>query len=55
MLKFNEPATDTTVPEPQRTSAAITPLEMRQTSFASGWRGYSREAVRSFQIGRAHV
>ena len=23
---------------------------MRQTTFASGWRGYSREAVRSFLV-----
>jgi cell division initiation protein len=47
MLSFTQSAADTTTPEPERTTA-ITPLEMRQTSFASGWRGYSREAVRSF-------
>ncbi len=35
--------------QPQR-ALAITPLEMRQTSFASGWRGYSREAVRAFLV-----
>jgi cell division initiation protein len=35
--------------QPQR-AMAITPLEMRQTSFASGWRGYSREAVRAFLV-----
>ena len=55
MLNFNEPATATApatpAPEPQRaSSAAITPLEMRQTNFAAGWRGYSREAVRSFLV-----
>src|ERR1041384_2390408 len=55
MLNFNEPAaTDTTdarptLPAPERTTP-ITPLEMRQTSFAPGWRGYSREAVRSFLV-----
>jgi cell division initiation protein len=56
MLNFNEPAaTDTPdaapapSPDPGRTTL-ITPLEMRQTSFASGWRGYSREAVRSFLV-----
>ena len=49
MLKFNEPATETTTPEPER-ATAITPLEMRQTTFASGWRGYSPEAVRSFLV-----
>jgi cell division initiation protein len=48
MLKFNEPAA-TTFPETERASA-ITPLEMRQTTFASGWRGYSREAVRAFLV-----
>jgi cell division initiation protein len=49
MLKFNEPATGTTTLEPER-ATAITPLEMRQTTFASGWRGYSPEAVRSFLV-----
>jgi len=49
MLKFNEPATETTTPELEP-ATAITPLEMRQTTFASGWRGYSREAVRSFLV-----
>ena len=49
MLKFNEPAAEETAPERERASA-ITPLEMRQTSFASGWRGYSREAVRTFLV-----
>jgi cell division initiation protein len=39
----------TAMPQPQR-AMAITPLEMRQTSFASGWRGYSREAVRAFLV-----
>ena len=34
----------------QRTRRSITPLDMRQTAFASGWRGYSREAVRSFLV-----
>jgi len=54
MLNFSEPAAEqaddaTAMPQPQR-AMAITPLEMRQTSFASGWRGYSREAVRSFLV-----
>ena len=49
MLNFNEAATETTTPETER-GTVITPLEMRQTSFASGWRGYSREAVRSFLV-----
>jgi cell division initiation protein len=58
MLNFNEPATtDTTEaaeampasPERGRTTA-ITPLEMRQTTFATGMRGYSRESVRSFLV-----
>ena len=49
MLKFNEAAAETITPEPGR-ATAITPLEMRQTSFASGWRGYSREAVRAFLV-----
>ena len=55
MLNFNEPATTDTAdtaaatPEPGR-SAAITPLEMRQTTFATGLRGYSRDAVRSFLV-----
>ena len=50
MLNFNEPTAETTTaPEPAR-GAAITPLEMRQTTFASGWRGYSREAVRTFLV-----
>jgi cell division initiation protein len=48
MLKFNEPATD--APSESERATAITPLEMRQTSFATGWRGYSREAVRSFLV-----
>jgi len=48
MLKFNEPATETTTPEPERGALPITPLEMRQTTFASGWRGYVPDAVRSF-------
>jgi cell division initiation protein len=51
MLKFNEPtpaeSTPESAPEHGR-RLAITPLEMRQTSFASGWRGYSRDAVRTF-------
>jgi cell division initiation protein len=50
MLKFNEAAAiETFTPESER-AAAITPLEMRQTTFATGWRGYSREAVRSFLV-----
>ena len=49
MLNVNEAARETTTPEPER-ATAITPLEMRQTTFASGWRGYSREAVRSFLV-----
>jgi cell division initiation protein len=49
MLNFSESATETPSGEPER-GTAITPLEMRQTSFASGWRGYSREAVRSFLV-----
>jgi cell division initiation protein len=49
MLKFNEPTVVEDTPESGRASA-ITPLEMRQTSFASGWRGYSREAVRTFLV-----
>src|SRR5687767_8808399 len=51
MLNFNEPAstTDESAIAPARPSA-ITPLDMRQTSFASGWRGYSRPAVRTFLI-----
>jgi cell division initiation protein len=48
MLNFNESATAATS-EPER-GTAITPLEMRQTTFASGWRGYSREAVRAFLV-----
>jgi cell division initiation protein len=55
MLNFNEPAaTDTPDAAPASSPTlgrtTITPLEMRQTSFASGWRGYSREAVRSFLV-----
>ena len=49
MLNVNQPTTDITSPESER-ATAITPLEMRQTTFASGWRGYSREAVRSFLV-----
>ena len=50
MLNVNESAaTETRTLEPER-ATAITPLEMRQTTFASGWRGYSREAVRSFLV-----
>jgi cell division initiation protein len=49
MLKFHEAAADVTTPDAERVTA-ITPLEMRQTSFASGWRGYSREAVRAFLV-----
>ena len=48
MLKFNEPAAETVTPSER--SSTITPLEMRQTSFASGWRGYAREAVRTFLV-----
>ena len=51
MLNFSQPpAADTTTPEPERGATVITPLEMRQTTFTSGWRGYSREAVRSFLV-----
>src|SRR5689334_12960705 len=55
MLNFNETAAATETadapasPHSER-ATAITPLEMRQTTFASGWRGYSREAVRSFLV-----
>ena len=54
MLNFSEPAAAhadeaAALPQPER-ALAITPLEMRQTSFANGWRGYSREAVRSFLV-----
>jgi len=50
MLNFNEPtATETPTPESER-ATAITPLEMRQTTFAAGWCGYSREAVRTFLV-----
>ena len=50
MLNFNgSSAADAATPEPER-ATAITPLEMRQTTFATGWRGYSREAVRSFLV-----
>ena len=49
MLNVNQPTTDITSPESER-ATAITPLEMRQTTFASGWRGYSPEAVRSFLV-----
>ena len=50
MLNFNESAaTETSTPAAER-AIAITPLEMRQTTFATGWRGYSREAVRSFLV-----
>ena len=54
MLNFNQPAATATADAPASPDAeratAITPLEMRQTTFASGWRGYSREAVRSFLV-----
>ena len=55
MLNFSQPAAthtdDAAVAAPRSERAmAITPLEMRQTSFASGWRGYSREAVRAFLV-----
>ena len=49
MLNVNQPTTDITSPVSER-ATPITPLEMRQTSFAYGWRGYSREAVRSFLV-----
>jgi cell division initiation protein len=45
MLQFNQRAETTTDPE---RALPITPLEMRQTTFAQGWRGYSQEAVRAF-------
>ena len=48
MLKFNEPATETVTASER--SSTITPLEMRQTTFASGWRGYAPEAVRTFLV-----
>jgi cell division initiation protein len=54
MLNFNQPAAtpadDAAAPPQPGRGPAITPLEMRQTSFANGWRGYSREAVRSFLV-----
>jgi len=50
MLNVNQHATETPTPEPNRGALPITPLEMRQTTFATGWRGYSREAVRSFLV-----
>ena len=49
MLNFNEPTAVETTPQSGRASA-ITPLEMRQTMFASGWRGYSPQAVRTFLV-----
>jgi len=54
MLNFSQSAAAhageaTALPQQER-ATAITPLEMRQTSFANGWRGYSREAVRSFLV-----
>jgi cell division initiation protein len=52
MLNFDETTaatSDASVAAPERASA-ITPLDMRQTSFTSGWRGYSRQAVRTFLI-----
>ncbi len=52
MLNFNDPATPATgnaSATPERPSA-ITPLDMRQTTFAVGWRGYAREPVRTFLI-----
>jgi cell division initiation protein len=42
-----EPFTPT--PIAQRHST-ITPLDMRQTTFKTAWRGYSREAVRTFLV-----
>ena len=45
MLQFNQRAGTTIDPE---RALPITPLEMRQTTFAQGWRGYSQEAVRAF-------
>ena len=54
MFNVNQPAAtqgdDATEPQQPQRALAITPLEMRQTSFANGWRGYSREAVRSFLV-----
>ena len=50
MFNVNQPATETATPEPERGALPITPLEMRQTTFATGWRGYSHEAVRSFLV-----
>ena len=50
MLNVNQAATEMTTPEPERGALPITPLEMRQTSFATGWRGYARESVRSFLV-----
>ena len=51
MLKLEEttaaPLT-TSLAEAERSS--ISPLDMRQTTFASGWRGYSRQAVRTFLV-----
>jgi cell division initiation protein len=52
MLKLDEMTVaepSTSAPLAERPSM-ITPLDMRQTTFASGWRGYSREAVRTFLV-----
>ena len=54
-----ETSTPTPTPVPTPTPAparsyertiTVTPLEMRQTTFASGFRGYAREAVRTFLV-----
>jgi cell division initiation protein len=50
MLQLDQRAETTTEPERATQPPPITPLEMRQTTFASGWRGYSRDAVRAFLV-----
>jgi cell division initiation protein len=50
MLQFNQRAETTTDSERATQPPPITPLEMRQTTFASGWRGYSPAAVRAFLV-----
>ncbi len=50
MWQSNQPAETTTDAERAAQPLPVTPLEMRQTTFASGWRGYSRDAVRAFLL-----
>jgi cell division initiation protein len=50
---FNQPAetaTATTTEPPRTTLTPITPLEMRQATFTSGWRGYAPAEVRTFLV-----